>query len=124
MKKFKKYMAVTLAMVLTLSTSVMALAGITGEGGLEGTVDTDVYSVILPTEAENVYMKLRKENKFKATYSLSYNDYTYSNKILKSSIIIKYKVNDTYCIYISNAPLYVFPGYSKNYAMERYIDEM
>lgn len=54
MKKFKKYMAVTLATVLTLSTSVMALAGITGEGGLEGTVDTDVYSVILPTEADNV----------------------------------------------------------------------
>ncbi len=77
-----------------------------------------------PTEADSVYMKLRKENKFKATYSLSYNNYTYSNKILKSSIVIKYKVNDTYCLYISNAPLYVFPGYSKNYAMERYIDEL
>lgn len=54
MKRIKKYMAITLAMVLTFSTSVMALAGITGEGELEGTVDTDVYSVILPTEAAQV----------------------------------------------------------------------
>ena len=77
-----------------------------------------------PTEAENVYMKLRKENKFRASYSLSYNDYSYSKNIIKSSIVIKYKVNDNYCIYISNSPLYVFPGYSKNYAMERYIDEL
>lgn len=54
MNNFKKYIAITLATVLTLSTSVMALAGITGEGELEGTVDTDVYSVILPTEAAQV----------------------------------------------------------------------
>ena len=39
-------------------------------------------------------------------------------------IIIKYKKGDSYNIYISNTPLYVFPGYTKNYAMERYIDNL
>jgi len=77
-----------------------------------------------PTDADGVYMKLRKENKFKTAFSLSYNDYNYSNKIVKTSIVVKYKVNDSYNMYISNSPLYVFPGYSKNYAMERYIDNL
>ena len=77
-----------------------------------------------PTDAQNVYMELKKDHDFKVRYSLNYLDYSYSNRIVKSSLIIKYKVGEDLRVFVSNTPLYVFPGYSKSYAMERYIDSL
>ena len=69
-------------------------------------------------------MALKKDHDFNINYSLNYSDYSYSNRIVKSSMIIKYKVDEELRVFVSNIPLYVFPGYSKNYAMERYIDNL
>ena len=77
-----------------------------------------------PTDAQNIYMALKKDHDFNINYSLNYSDYSYSNRIVKSSMIIKYKVDEELRVFVSNIPLYVFPGYSKNYAMERYIDNL
>lgn len=77
-----------------------------------------------PTDSQNIYMALKKDHDFNINYSLNYSDYSYSNRIVKSSMIIKYKVDEELRVFVSNIPLYVFPGYSKNYAMERYIDNL
>lgn len=77
-----------------------------------------------PCDAHSIDMKLKNQKNFKVKYSLNYSDYSYSNRIVKSSLIIKYKVDNKLKVFISNTPLYVFPGYSKNYAMERYIDNL
>lgn len=77
-----------------------------------------------PCDANSVDMRLKKNKDFKVEYGLNYSDYSYSNRIVKSSLIIKYKVDNRLKVFISNTPLYVFPGYSKNYAMERYIDNL
>ena len=77
-----------------------------------------------PADSNNLYLKLKKNNTFYTKYALNYTDYKYSSKIVKSSLIVTYKVGDKYCVYVTNAPLYVFPGYSKNFAMERYIDNL
>ncbi len=65
MKNLKRFLALGLALVLTVSSSVMVFAedpegesttpatSMEGSGAVEGSVDTDVYSVVLPTEAES-----------------------------------------------------------------------
>lgn len=60
---YKKIFAVTLAATMVMGSSVVAFAGeattqpatdsTTGTGKLEGTVDTDVFHVVLPTIEEN-----------------------------------------------------------------------
>ena len=77
-----------------------------------------------PADSQNIYMQLKKNNKFNLTYSLNYTDHKYSNKIVKAALVIKYKTENKHCLYITNTPFYVFPGYSKNFAMERYIDNL
>lgn len=77
-----------------------------------------------PADSQNIYMKLKNDEEFKTSYALNYTDYSYANKIIKTAMIVKYSVGDKQCLYITNAPLYVFPGYSKNFAMERYIDNL
>ena len=77
-----------------------------------------------PADSQNIYMKLEDNEEFKTSYALNYTDYSYANKIVKTAMIVKYKVGEQHCLYITNAPLYVFPGYSKNFAMERYIDNL
>lgn len=82
MKGFKKYLAIGLAMVLTLSTSVMAFAESTGSmsgtGNLEGTVDKDVYSVVLPTADDaDLDFILDPEQLIKNTNAAKYEDKTF-----------------------------------------------
>lgn len=57
MKKFKQLTAVALAVTMVAGSSMAVLAEepvkegtVTGSGELEGTVDTDVWNVVLPTE--------------------------------------------------------------------------
>lgn len=57
MKNYKKILAAGLAVSMVMGNSVIALAddmegGTSGTGGLEGTVSTDVFSVVLPSVPE------------------------------------------------------------------------
>lgn len=57
MKNYKKVLAAGLAVSMVMGSSVVALAddvdgGTSGTGGLEGTVSTDVFSVVLPSVPE------------------------------------------------------------------------
>lgn len=58
MKNYKKILAAGLAMSMAMGSSVVALAddvdgGTSGTGGLEGTVSTDVFDVVLPNVPES-----------------------------------------------------------------------
>ncbi|MDD5831182.1 MAG: hypothetical protein PUD13_07940 [Lachnospira sp.] len=90
--KLKKIMALGLAATMVVSSSVVALADetvspasgtTTGSGKLEGTVDTDVFNVVLPTtSAETLKFILDPEGLIKATSNKAYDSATFGEGTL------------------------------------------
>lgn len=88
MKNYKRILAGVLAGTMVMGSSLVVLAdngSTTGEGQLEGTVSTDVFSVVLPTLADpdtTFDFILDPEGLIKATSAARYNNATFGTGTL------------------------------------------
>lgn len=91
--KLKKLMALGLTATMIMGSSVVAFAdeatvspatgNVTGAGKLEGTVDTDVFNVVLPTTtADTLKFTLDPEGLIKATSNAAYSGATFGEGTL------------------------------------------